>query len=53
MNLYQLSVSQLTYLETGQFIIRFITDFESKNLDPASDAEFHDAVQNHRALQNE
>ena len=40
MNLYQLSVSQLTYLETGQFIIRFITDFESKNLDPASDAEF-------------
>ena len=39
MKLYPLSTSQLQYLETGQFIIRFLTDFGSLNLDPATDAE--------------
>lgn len=40
MNLYPITISQLQYLETGQFIIRLITDFDNLNLDPASDAEF-------------
>ncbi|WP_309609632.1 DUF6261 family protein [Flavobacterium sp.] len=40
MKLYPIATSQLQYLETGQFIIRLITDFENKNLDPATDPEF-------------
>jgi hypothetical protein len=47
MKLYPLSISQLQYLETGQFIIRFASDFQSLNLDPATDPEFkalHDSL---------
>jgi ribosomal protein L25 (general stress protein Ctc) len=40
MKLYPLSISQLLYLETGQFIIRFLTDFDSLDLNPATDSEF-------------
>ena len=40
MKLYPIATSQLQYLETGQFIIRFLTDFENLNLDPATDPEF-------------
>ena len=40
MKLYPIATSQLQYLETGQFIIRFLTDFESLNLNPATDPEF-------------
>lgn len=40
MKLYTLNTARLQYLETGQFIIRFLTDFESLNLDPATDPEF-------------
>ncbi len=29
MKLYPIATSQLQYLETGQFIIRFLTDFEN------------------------
>jgi hypothetical protein len=40
MKLYPLSFPRLQYLETGQFIIRFLTDFDSLNLNPALDSEF-------------
>jgi hypothetical protein len=40
MELYALTISRLHYLESGQFIIRFLTDFQSQNLDPNSDPEF-------------
>jgi Family of unknown function (DUF6261) len=40
MKLYPLSFPRLQYLETGQFIIRFLTDFDSLNLDPTTDNEF-------------
>jgi hypothetical protein len=40
MEMHPLNTTRLQLLEVGQFIIRFMTDFESKNLDPATDAEF-------------
>jgi hypothetical protein len=40
MKLYSLNTTRLQYLESGQFIIRFLTDFKSQNLDPNSDPEF-------------
>jgi hypothetical protein len=40
MKLYSLNITRLQYLESGQFIIRFLTDFQSQNLDPNSDPEF-------------
>ena len=42
MKLYPLSFPRLQFLETGQFIIRFATDFQSLNLDPSADVDFKD-----------
>lgn len=40
MKLYPFSITRLQYLEIGQFINRFLNDFQSLNLDPTTDAEF-------------
>ncbi len=40
MNLNKISVSQLQYLESGQFINRLFKDFDNSGLDPAFDPEF-------------
>lgn len=40
MKLYPLSASKLQYLETGQFIIRFLSDFENFPLDASTDPDF-------------
>lgn len=56
MKLYALNTTKLQYLETGQFIIRFLTDFESLNLDPATDAEFkilHDSLKTQSPVYDE
>ena len=56
MKLYTLNTARLQYLETGQFIIRFLTDFESLNLDPATDPEFktlHDSLKTQSPVYDE
>ena len=40
MKLIEISTSRLQNLEVGQFIIRFLTDFQNQNLDPATDPDF-------------
>src|SRR5438045_1885014 len=40
MNLHPLPLSRLQVLETGQFIVRYITDFNGLDLNPAEDASF-------------
>jgi hypothetical protein len=40
MELYSLNTTRLQHLEAGQFIIRFLTDFQNQNLNAASDAGF-------------
>lgn len=41
MKLNKLSTSQLHYVESGQFIIRFLTDFNNSILDATLDPEFN------------
>lgn len=45
MKLHKLSLSQLHYVESGQFIIRFLTDFQNSNLVATEDAEFNTLYQ--------
>ena len=40
MKLYPLTLVRLQHLEVGQFIIRFLTDFQNLNLDPTIDLDF-------------
>lgn len=40
MKLYPLTVSRLQNLEVGQFIIRFLNDFQNLNLDATTDLDF-------------
>ncbi|MFK7059829.1 DUF6261 family protein [Flavobacterium oreochromis] len=40
MKLYPLTLVRLQHLEVGQFIIRFLNDFQNLNLDPATDLDF-------------
>lgn len=40
MKLQQISLNRLQYVESGQFINRFLTDFDSLGLDPSEDPEF-------------
>ena len=47
MNLNPISVSQLTYLDSGQFIVRLLTDYAESGLNPATDPDFkalHDSL---------
>ena len=39
MKLHPINVSKLQVLETGQFIIRYISDFNSLDLDPTDDPD--------------
>lgn len=41
MKLHKLNTSHLQYVESGQFIIRFLTDFKNSTLVPTEDAEFN------------
>lgn len=40
MKLYPISLSQLHYVETGQFIVRFLTDLRNAGIITTTDAEF-------------
>jgi Family of unknown function (DUF6261) len=47
MKLHPLNLVRLAYLDSGQFIVRYLTDFENSGLDPATDPDFkiiHDAL---------
>ncbi|MGV9003475.1 DUF6261 family protein [Flavobacterium sp.] len=47
MNLNPISVSQLTYLDSGQFIVRLLTDYSESGLNPVTDPDFkalHDSL---------
>jgi len=41
MKLYPFSISQLHYVETGQFIVRYLTDFTNSAIVSTTDAEFN------------
>lgn len=51
MKLHRLNVMRLQYVESGQFIIRFLTDFENTTLDATQDSEF-DALYQSLLLQS-
>lgn len=40
MKLYKFSPTQLPYLDSGQFIVRYITDFTNAGIDPNTDPDF-------------
>lgn len=40
MKLYPIALSQLHYVETGQFIVRFLTDLKNASIITTTDAEF-------------
>lgn len=40
MSLYPFSASQLTYLDSGEFIVRYITDIENQGIDLSVDPDF-------------
>jgi hypothetical protein len=47
MKLYSLNVGRLSYLDSGQFIVRYLTDFQNSGLNPATDPDFkimHEAL---------
>lgn len=47
MKLYSLNIGRLSYLDLGQFIVRYLTDFQNSGLDLATDPDFkliHDAL---------
>jgi len=47
MKLYPISVSQLNYLDSGQFIVRYLTDFANQGLNQTTDPDFkplHDSL---------
>jgi hypothetical protein len=55
MNLYPLTISRLSYLDSGQFIVRYLTDFQNSGLDPATDPDFkviHEALKTQSPLFN-
>lgn len=41
MKLHKLNLMRLQYVESGQFIIRFLTDFQNSTLDATQDPEFN------------
>lgn len=45
MKLHKIDFSHLQYVESGQFIIRFLTDFQNSNLAATEDAEFNTLYQ--------
>lgn len=55
MKLYSLNIGRLSYLDSGQFIVRYLTDFQNSGLDPATDPDFkliHDALKAQSPLFN-
>ena len=40
MTLYKFSPTQLPYLDSGQFIVRYLTDFTNSGIDPSIDPDF-------------
>lgn len=40
MKLYPLNLSRLNYLDSGQFIVRYLTDFSNSGIDVSTDADF-------------
>ena len=40
MKLYPLNISRIPYLESGQFIVRYLTDFTNSGIDPNTDPDF-------------
>ena len=55
MKLYPLNIARLTYLDSGQFIVRYLTDFQNSGLDPAIDPDFkiiHDSIKDQSPLFN-
>ena len=56
MNLYPITISQLTYLDSGQFIVRYITDFENSSVDASADPDFkavHDSLLEQSPIYNQ
>lgn len=55
MKLYNLNVSQLSYLDSGQFIVRYLTDYQNSGLDFNTDLDFktlHTSLVNQSPLFN-
>jgi hypothetical protein len=40
MILYKFSPTKLSYLDSGQFIVRYLTDFANAGIDPNTDPDF-------------
>ena len=56
MKLYPLSISRLHFLECGQFVTRFVSDFEATGENPTTDARFNklfESLQNQLPTYNE
>lgn len=56
MKLNPIAISQLTYLDSGQFIVRYLTDYAASGLDAASDPvfkELHDDLVNQSPIFNQ
>lgn len=56
MKLNPIAISQLTYLDSGQFIVRYLTDYAASGLDPTSDSvfkELHDDLVNQSPIFNQ
>ena len=51
MKLYPITISQLSYLDSGQFIVRYLTDFNNSGIDTATDPDFK-AIHNSLVLQS-
>ena len=51
MKLYPITISQLSYLDSGQFIVRYLTDFNNSGIDTATDPDFK-AIHNSLILQS-
>ena len=40
MKLYPITISQLSYLDSGQFIVRYLTDITNSGIDVSTDSDF-------------
>ncbi len=49
MKLYPITTTRLQLLESGQFIVRFLTDFDNSGLEASTDAEFEKQLEELRA----
>ena len=56
MKLYPITISQLSYLDSGQFIVRYLTDFEASGIETSLDPDFkalHVALQSQSPIYNQ